>query len=63
MVLYAGNFELGEVDVRLSIFHGDLSRLDFVLEFVAIRLLQGNTRTAYGFSDCKEMINHLFFMD
>ena len=57
----AGNSELGEVDIKQSIFQGDsLSPLVFVLQ---ISLILRKAKAAYKFLGSKVKINHLLIMD
>ena len=63
-MLCAGNSELGEVDIKQVIFHGDSSSPSvFVLALIPLRLFLRKTKAAYEFSGSKEKINHLLFMD
>ena len=64
VMLRAGNSELGEVDFKRVIFHGDsLSPLVFALTLIPLSLILRKTKAAYEFSGSKVMINHLSFMD
>ena len=57
----AGNSELGEVNIKQSIFQGDsLSPLVFVLR---ISLILRKAKAAYKFLGSKVKINHLLIMD
>ena len=57
-----GNSELGEVELKRGIFQGDsLSPLLFVL--LLISLILGKVKAAFNFSESKEKINHLLFME
>ena len=63
-MLCSGNFELGEVEIKRGIFQGDsLSPLVFVLALIPLSLILRKVKAAYGFSESKEKINHLLFMD
>ena len=64
VMLYSGNSEFGEVEIKRGIFQGDsLSPLVFVLALIPVSLILRKTKTAYRFSERKEKINHLLFMD
>ena len=64
VMLYSGNFELGEVEIKRGIFQGDsLSPLVFVLALILLSLILRKAKAAYEFSESKEKINHLLFMD
>ena len=64
LMLCAGNSELGEVDIKQSIFQRDsLFSLVFVLALIPLSLLLRNAKAAYVFSGSKEKINHLLFMN
>ena len=59
-----GNSELGEVEIKQGIFQGDsLSTLVFVLALIPLRLILRKAKAAYEFSESREKINHLLFMD
>ena len=59
-----GNSELGEVEIKQGIFQGDsLSPLVFVLALILLSLILRKAKVAYEFSESKEEINHLLFMD
>ena len=59
-----GNSELGEVEIKHGIFQGDsLSPLVFVLALFPLSLILRKAKAAYEFSESKEKINHLLFMD
>ena len=63
-MLCSGNSELGEVEIKRDIFQGDcLSLLVFVLALIPLILILKKVKAAYGFSEIKEKINHLLFMD
>ena len=63
-MLSSGNSELGEVEIKRGIFQGDsLSPLVLVLALIPLSLILRKAKTAYEFSESKEKINHLLFMD
>ena len=58
------DFELGEVEIKRGIFQRDsLSPLVFVLALIPLSLILIRAKAAYKFSESKEKINHLLFMD
>ena len=58
------NSKLGEVEIKLGIFQGDsLSPLVFVLALIPVSLILRKVKVACEFSESKEKINHLLFMD
>ena len=62
--LNSGNSELGEVESKQGIFQGDsLSHLLFLLALIPLSLILRKTKTAYEFSESREKVNHLSFMD
>ena len=64
VMLYSGNSELGEVEIKRGIFQGDsLSPLVFVLPLIPLSLILRKAKAAYQFSESKKKINHLLFMD
>ena len=64
LLLCSGNSELGKVEIKRGIFQRDsLSSLVFVLALIPLSLILRKTNAAYGFSESKEKINHLLFMD
>ena len=64
VMLCSGNSELGEVEIKQGIFQGDsLSPLVFVLALIPLSLILRKAKAAYEFSESKEKINHLLFMD
>ena len=64
VMLCSGNSELGEVEIKRGIFQGDsLSPLGFVLAMIPLSLILRKAKAAYRFSESKEYINHLLFMD
>ena len=64
VMLCSGNSELGEVQIKQGIFQGDsLSMLVFVLALIPLSLILRKAKVAYEFSESKEKINHLLFMD
>ena len=64
VMVCSGNFELGEVEIKRGIFQGDfLTPLVFVLALIPLRLILRKAKVAYEFSESKEKINHLLFLD
>ena len=64
VMLCSGNSELGEVEIKQGIFQGDsLSPLVFALALIPLSLVLRKAKAAYEFSESKEKINHLLFMD
>ena len=64
VMLCSGNSELSEVEMKQGIFQGDyLSPLVFVLALILLSLILGKAKAAYEFSESKEKVNHLLFMD
>ena len=64
VMLCSGNSELGEVEIKQGIFQVDsLSLLVFVLALIPLSLILRKAKVAYEFSESKEKINHLLFMD
>ena len=64
VMLCSGNSELGEVEIKRSIFQGDsLFPLVFVLALIPFCLILRKAKAAYEFSKSKEKINHLLFKD
>ena len=64
VMLCSGNSELGEVEIKRGIFQGDfLSTLVFVLALIPLSLILRKAKVAYEFSESKEKINHLLFVD
>ena len=64
VMLCSANSELGEVEIKQSIFQGDsLSPLVFVLALIPLSLILRKAKATYQFSESKEKINHLLFMD
>ena len=64
VMLCSGNFELGEIEIKWGIFQADsLSPLVFVLALIPLSLILRKAKIAYEFSESKEKINHLLFMD
>ena len=64
VILCSGNSELGEVEIKRGIFQEDsLSPLVSVLALIPLSLILKKTKVAYEFSECKEKVNHLLFMD
>ena len=63
-MLCSGNSELGEAEIKQVIFQGDsLSPLVIVLALILLSLILRKAKAAYEFSESKEKINHLLFMD
>ena len=63
-MIYSGNSELGEVEIKRGIFKGDsLFPLVFVLALIPLSLILRKAKAAYEFSESKEKINHLLLMD
>ena len=64
VMLCSGNSKLGEVEIKRGIFQGDsLSLLVFILALIPLSLILRKTKVAHEFSESKEKINHLLFMD
>ena len=64
VMLCSGNSELGKFEIKRGIFQGDsLSPLVFVLAMIQLSLILRKAMGAYEFSERKEEINHLLFMD
>ena len=64
VMLCSGNSELGEVEIKRGNFQGDsLSPLVFILALIPLSLILIRAKAAYEFSQSKEKINHLLFMD
>ena len=64
VMLCSAYSELGEVEIERGIFQGySLSTLVFVLALTPLSLILRKTKAAYQFSESKEKINHLLFMD
>ena len=63
-ILCSENSELDEVEIKRGIFQGEsLSLLVFVLALIQLSLILRKVKAAYEFSESKEKINHLLFMD
>ena len=64
VMLCSGHSEFGEAEIKRGIFQGDpLSPLVFVLALIPLSLILRKAKAAYEFSESKEKINHLLFMD
>ena len=64
VMLCSGNSELCEIEIKRGVFQGDfLSPLVFVLALIPLSLILRKTKASYEFSESKEKINHLSFMD
>ena len=63
VMLCSGNSELGEVEIKRGIFQDSLSPLVFVLALIPLSLILRKAKAAYEFSESKEKINNLLFMD
>ena len=64
VMLCSGNSELGEVEIKRGIFQADsLLPVVFVLALIPLSLILRKAKAAYEFSESKEKINHLLFMD
>ena len=64
VMICSGNSLLGEAEIKRGIFQGDyLSPLVFVLALIPLSLILRKTKAAYEFSESKDKINHLLFMD
>ena len=64
VILCSGNSELGEVEIKRGIFQRDsLSPVVFVLAMIPLSLILRKAKAAYEFSESKEKINHLLYID
>ena len=64
VMLCSENSKLGEVEIKRGICQGDsLSHLLFVLALIPLGLILRTAKAAHEFSESKEKINHLLFMD
>ena len=63
-MLCSGNSELGDVEIKRGFFQGDsLFPLVFVLALIPLSLISRKAKAAYKFSESKEKINDLLFID
>ena len=63
-ILCSGHSELSIVEIKRGIFQGDyLSPLVFVLALIPLSLILRKAKAAYEFSESKDKINHLLFVD
>ena len=64
VMLCPGNSKLDEVEIKRGIFQGDsLFPLVFVLALILLSFILRKAKAAYKFSESKEKIDHLWFMD
>ena len=64
LMLCSGNSELGEVEIKPGSFYGDsLFSLVFILALIPLSLILRKAKIAFEFSESKEKINHILFMD
>ena len=64
VMLCSRNSDLGEVEIKRGIFQEDfLSPLVIVLALIPLILILRKVKAAYEFSESKEKINNLLFMD
>ena len=60
-VIFSGNSDLSEVEIKRGIFQRDsLSPLVFILVLIPLSLNLRKSKAAYEFSERKENINYLF---
>ena len=63
-MLCAGKSEFGEVNIKLHIFQrNSLSPVVFVLALIPLSLILRKGKAAYEFSESKEKIDHILYMD
>ena len=62
-MLCSGNSELDDVEIKGGIFQDSLSPLEFVLALIPLSLILRKVEAAYEFSESKENINRLLFMN
>ena len=63
-VIFSGNSDLSEVEIKRGIFQRDsLSPLVFILALIPLSLILRKAKAAYEFSESNGKINHLLFMD
>ena len=64
VMICSGNSELGEVEIKRGIFQRDsLTPLVFALAMIPLSFILRKEKAAYEFSESKEKINHILFMD
>ena len=64
VMLCSGNSELGEVKIKRGIFERDsLSPSVFALVLIPLNLILRQAKAEYEFSESKEKINYILFMD
>ena len=64
VMLCSRNSELDEAEIKRGVFQGDsLSPLVFLLALIPLSLILRKVKAAYEFSESREKINHLLFMD
>ena len=63
VMLCSGNSELGKVEIKLGIFQDSSSPIVFLLTLIPLSLILRTAKAGYEFSESKEKINHLLFMD
>ena len=63
-LLTSNGQELGKVDINRGIFQGDsFSPLLFVMTMIPLTVILRKEQAGFRFSGCREMVNHLLFMD
>ena len=64
VMLCSGNSELGKIEIKRGIFQGDsLSPLVLVFALIPLSLILRKAKAACEFSESKEKMNHLLFMN